>query len=752
MIRIDRSSVPMPAILRRGNGGRADQEFAKAHAFYADYEAVRQRGGFDFKLYRHSSVRHALSQLFNGKCAYCEAPILATGHGDIELFRPKSGVIAADGAHLPLHYWWLANEWSNLYLACTDCNRAATRRIGDGLIRSGKGGRFPLEDESLRAPVLTPAADLALEQPLLLDPCVDDVEAILVFSEDGVVSCTDKRGLTTIEILGLNRASLVAARRQTARLVRTLLRTLWLSRDSADASQIDAGIHQQLKDMTAPDAAYASMCRQLVNASLAATPAAVVTKVQADDLVVPETPVFTRREHRAAKAALSEFQAAQESYSLEAAPADSLGAYVSARDRRVERVSVRNLRAISKLDLSIVDHGARAPWLMLLGENAAGKSTVLHALALSLVGDRYRDQLVARLDLDLGRMVRNGAAFGEVSVHLSGATEPRTMRIYPDGRVEKTGRDAQVMLLGYGSTRLLPRRDGETAYGESYARIDNLFDPFIPLADAKQWLLDASPEHFDYAAIAIKKALAVEMDRDLVRQGDEVGLIERGELTPLVRLCDGYQTVIALIVDILSVVLPAWKTPGLAQGLVLIDEVGNHLHPSWKLRFVDSIRDILPGVQVIATTHEPLCLRGLQHGEVAVLHRGARGGVSLVANLPSIEGLRVDQILTSEHFGLSSTLDPGLQARFDRYHFLLRKDDPSDAEQHEIEELRRSINQIQKLGNTERERRMLAAIDRFLAKRAAEPDAVEAPLREAALEAELATIWKDAVEVSEASA
>jgi uncharacterized protein (TIGR02646 family) len=743
MIRIDRSSVPMPAILRRGSG-KADQEFAKAFAFYSDYGAVRQRGSFNFTLYRHRSVKEALVRLFNGKCAYCESKTLATGPADVELFRPKSGVIAADGTHLPLHYWWLANEWSNLYLACIDCNRASTRHSKNGLTRSGKGGRFPLEDESLRAEILAPIEALSRERPLLLDPCSDDVERILLFSEDGTVSSTDRRGLTTIEILGLNREPLVEARRHSAQLLLHLIHTLYRSRDSADASEIRASIHSQLKAMTAPDAAYASMCRQIVNASVSSAPGGVVERTLADDLLLPETPVFTRRAQREAKAALADFQAAQENYSLEATPEQSFNAYVSARDRTVERVSIQNMRALTKLDFAIADHGELAPWLMLLGENAVGKSTVLQSLALALVGDRYRDQLVSTLDIDLKGMVRSGAAFGEVKVYLSGATEARTLRIYPDGRLETSGRDAQLMVLAYGSTRLLPRRKGALSYGENYARIDNLFDPFIPLAHAEQWLLEASEEQFDYAAIAIKKMLAVQMDRDLVRQNGEVGLVERGMVVPLVRLCDGYQTSIALIVDIMSIVLPAWKTPAHAQALVLIDEVGNHLHPSWKLRFVEAIRSILPGVQVVATTHEPLCLRGLREGEVAVLRRGSRGGISLVTSLPAIDGLRIDQILTSEHFGLESTLDPLLHSKFTRYHFLLRKAEPSEAERREIDALRTAINEVQGLGTTERERRMLEAIDRFLASRSDMSDAKEIAAQEGQLDAELAAIWREA--------
>lgn len=550
------------------------------------------------------------------------------------------------------------------------------------------------------------------------------------------------RGLTTIEILGLNRLPLVAERKRTAfqfkdafvRLVNEMARGEDSTRSVAYITSLLSGSEP-----------YTALCRQLFNA----------LKHQLDDsglrdrfapVIFYPPSVITRADQREGKQALAQFQAAQEDYSLESGGVDSTAAYLRARDRRVERIQVRNLRAIANVDLPVVDHGGQAPWLMLLGENAAGKSTILHALALALVGDQYRERTVSELDIDLGSLVRKGASTGEVRIWLSGATEPRILRIHSDGRVETSGRDAQLMILAYGSTRLLPRREQPESQNPRYARIENLFDPFVPLVDAQSWLLKAAEQEFDYAAIAIKKGLSLELDRELVRQDGVVGLIEHGKLTSLSMLCDGYQTVIALIVDILSIVIPAWKTPDLAQCVVLIDEVGNHLHPSWKLRFVESMREIFPGMQVVATTHEPLCLRGLREGEIAVLKKGQRGGISLVAALPSIEGMRVDQILTSEHFGLSSTLDPQMQNLFDRYYAQLRKRKPSKADQLLSDGLRHQINALQQLGTGERERRMLDAIDRFLARRPEAETKNRLDAREVALEAELAAIWNEAAD------
>jgi len=41
----------------------------------------------------------------------------------VENFRPKASIKELDGTVLREGYWWLANEWENLYLACADCSR-----------------------------------------------------------------------------------------------------------------------------------------------------------------------------------------------------------------------------------------------------------------------------------------------------------------------------------------------------------------------------------------------------------------------------------------------------------------------------------------------------------------------------------------------------------------------------------------------------------------------------------------------------
>lgn len=53
-------------------------------------------------------------------------------------------------------------------------------------------------------------------------------------------------------------------------------------------------------------------------------------------------------------------------------------------------------------------------------------------------------------------------------------------------------------------------------------------------------------------------------------------------------------------------------------GLLLIDEAENHLHPKWQKRFISTILDIFPNLQIIATTHSPFIVSSVEDAKVYV--------------------------------------------------------------------------------------------------------------------------------------
>jgi hypothetical protein len=83
--------------------------------------------------------------------------------------------------------------------------------------------------------------------------------------------------------------------------------------------------------------------------------------------------------------------------------------------------------------------------------------------------------------------------------------------------------------------------------------------------------------------------------------------------------------------------------------------------------------------------------------------------------LPSPEGLRTDQLLTSEFFGLNSTMDPEIDELFTEYYFLLSKRERTVSEDSRIKDIKKQLKDLRYMGTGKRERLMYEAIDEYLA-------------------------------------
>ena len=79
--------------------------------------------------------------------------------------------------------------------------------------------------------------------------------------------------------------------------------------------------------------------------------------------------------------------------------------------------------------------------------------------------------------------------------------------------------------------------------------------------------------------------------------------------------------------------------------ILLIDEIENHLHPTWQRRVIPSLLQHFPGLQIFATTHSPFVVAGLKAGQVHLLRRNEEGRVTVTTNTQDIIGWTADEIL-----------------------------------------------------------------------------------------------------------
>jgi energy-coupling factor transporter ATP-binding protein EcfA2 len=721
-------------------GAEAKRALAAAgEHFRRDTRAARQRS-YDFEaagLFTEATVVGELGRIAANRCMFCSQP---AGQGlQPHRFRPPQDAVAADGSTSRRHYWWLAYEWQNVYLACGDCHFA-------------QGSKFPVANKRVRVGARKRLNDR--EHPLLVDPFEDDPEAIFIYLDSGEVVAQDGRGQVTIETFDLNRPALRGERQSVISEMRGEIRetSLLLERGSYEMFMV------KLIDLYSLEPPFAALRRQLVNQWVQFRPlrveealaiatdgettlASIVgslrritnqVKAEADALFFGKPLPPPRMARLAPREAVREFRASPDPE----AARESLAPYLEGAEIRA--VEIENFRAIEHLRLEFPLRMGEGNWLMLLGENGAGKTTILQALGLALCDEKTRNEL----RLDPRSLLRNGAKQGRVAVTLSGSRRARELRIDRTGLEAGGVSEGEVLVAGYGATRLLlAHRARRPRQASRPSRIANLFDPLSLLVQPKDSIPRLDAGQFDAVARALSRLLRLDPDQEIGRSGRGLWITgEHGSLQ-LADLSDGYKAMAVFALDMMQLFIQRWGTIEAAEGIVLVDELGAHLHPTWQMRVTESLRETFPRVQFVATTHDPLCLRGLRDGEVVVLRRRGEGIYALHDELPPVEGLAVDQLLTSEHFGLNSTLDPAVESLFTDYYDLLARRDRSPEEERELDVLRKRLEGLRLLGRTRRERLALEATDYFLAEEQQRIDPASLSVLKEATKREIAEIW-----------
>lgn len=698
-----------------------------ATAYFAQPLSQRAQKRYDFGRVTgrfFPELRRRIEERFPSKCAYCESFV---EQPDIENFRPKLGASNMDGHVDDDCYWWLVFEWSNYLPACRQCNLM-------------KGARFPIRGARAKPGAVGPA--LEREGRLLLDPCEDNPEEILLFLKDGRVTSEDERGKMTIDVLNLNRGALVEARNKELEQLLLQLRLVEHEKFSPQAlADLRAAMHGAEQ--------FTAMKRQYVKAWASALSrrdawqgaglASFLEHRSALDAVEasadPDEDMLL-----AASTHLDEHIKQHETYTLDA---DTISEDFYRNARFIEKIELTNIRAIKRLILQpAFSENGPGSWLMLLGENGAGKSTVLQAIACALIGQKGVDSL----DLKVSSFLRRGCARGEVRVQVSGLSTPITLTLKRGSeRITVDPPEPKLMILGYGATRLLAGA-AQPEDDRTHFKVRNLFDPHTPLSDGRPWLHDAPRKAFNRHVRSLSALLPRQDAATFSRRAGVIYVETPGSRNSLSDLSSGYQAVLALALDIMSVMRRGWDDMNGAEGVVLIDEIDAHLHPRWKMKIVPLLRELFPRVQFIATSHEPLTLRSLDSAEVAVLRRSPDGEVFAMtaddAAIPSPKFMRIEQLLTSDLFGLHSTEDPVLESMFEEYYGLLAKHSPGPEDRKKLARLKDELADKRQMGTTPRERIVLQAADEFLARREAEKAVQPPEKRDAALKT-LQTLWAD---------
>lgn len=158
----------------------------------------------------------------------------------------------------------------------------------------------------------------------------------------------------------------------------------------------------------------------------------------------------------------------------------------------------------------------------------------------------------------------------------------------------------------------------------------------------------------------------------------------------------GYRSTITWTLDLawrLFKKYPNSKDPLKEPAIVLIDEIDLHLHPKWQRKIMASLSEQFPNVQFIATAHSPLMVQAALNSNYVVLQQNGNK-VYLENNPVTIDGWKIDEILTSDFFGLKSSFGPKYDEILSRREELFKKEKLSKKESKELEEIDKELKKL----------------------------------------------------------
>jgi len=411
-------------------------------------------------------------------------------------------------------------------------------------------------------------------------------------------------------------------------------------------------------------------------------------------------------------------------------------------------LTLENYRSFGpKQTLDLSDgKGRPAPWTVILGDNGTGKTSLLRKLV----------DMVPRLDQppltdDKGNSLASVQPFlsggpdglSEIKIGSQSAT---FCAAYGYGallrdvgqRFESVSCDAEryadtssslgklslttapidkMVLFAYGANRPIGSGSLSEYHSDGTRSLTVENSPLMP---AEEWLLqqDLLVRHESGDAQVAKQRLGtvIGLLKDLLPEDDIWDITFKaidlssarqriavhvktpyGEVQ-LRALSLGYRTLMAWMIDLavqLFARYPASQQPLHEPAVVLVDEIDLHLHPKWQRQLFAGLSAKFPNVQFIVTAHSPLIVQAAgADANIVVLQRPEGASYVEIACQPNqIRFWRLDQLLTSDLFGLPSARPPEFDKLYARKEALLGQAKLTAKEQAELAKIEARLRQ-----------------------------------------------------------
>lgn len=337
----------------------------------------------------------------------------------------------------------------------------------------------------------------------------------------------------------------------------------------------------------------------------------------------------------------------------------------------LRRFQIENIRSISNFVMDF-DRGAEPGWHVVLGTNGAGKSSVVRSLALLCMGEK--EAYAARQDFSrwLRRDSKSARIAGTFSFDrnfdtISGggypSPKPVTAQVsldvedvffedvvsisYTGERVNRTiwGSGAGWFSASFGPFRRFT--GGDRLYDRLFVSNRRLAPHLtalgedVALTEALTWLTSLHIQSLQDEKTKSGASQAREI-MDLVKNfinlngflphGAEIAEVTNEHVfvrdgnsnyVSLDSLSDGYRSALSLVFELIRQMFELYGTELVLKvlrreettlnlpGVVAIDEIDAHLHPTWQNQIGRWLTSFFPAVQFIVTTHSPIICRAI---------------------------------------------------------------------------------------------------------------------------------------------
>lgn len=408
----------------------------------------------------------------------------------------------------------------------------------------------------------------------------------------------------------------------------------------------------------------------------------------------------------------------------------------------IKRLEIENVRCFgTKQSVDFLNKkGKIAQWTVILGDNGSGKTTLLKSIVAMLPSPQNFLQKRSHLDTEY-----------DLSIYTQWGKYWSLQR-------NQQKKNSKLKLTIYETARpFIQSKEGipyDLLFEKNYNEPDEVYDHFYrptlttavfspvycfayganrkvsPSSLSGNKLLEANETLFrDDAFLSSSEEFFLQMDYESAksRRGSEqidriktllIKVLPKGiqdirvaKTGPLLRevqvktpygwvnineLSLGYKTTIAWLIDFASKMIyyHGHSTNPFAEPTILvIDEIDLHMHPAWQYEIIENLTKLFPKTQFIVTAHSPLIVQTALDANIVLLKRRS-DHVEIISDPDTVKTWRVDQILTSDLFGVENTRPKKIQKLLNERSKLLSKIELDEIDNNRLKEIEENLGEI----------------------------------------------------------